>query len=130
MSRMRRGSTKATGATRPLCSYGTKCYRRNPEHLTDQAHPWDEDYLTCCLEKGHSPEFVSIRMLFEWVEMQDEATGTERARATRHWRFGLKSNVWDKTSLTWTTIFGTPWTTMGTASSTSQNSRSSPPRRK
>lgn len=83
MSRMRRGSTKATGATRPLCSYGTKCYRRNPEHLTDQAHPWDEDYLTCCLEKGHSPEFVSIRMLFEWVEMQDEATGTERARATR-----------------------------------------------
>ncbi|CAJ1354610.1 unnamed protein product, partial [Effrenium voratum] len=76
----RKSFTGATMAARSLCSYGTKCYRRNPDHLKQEAHPWDDDYLQCCAAKGISPEFCSIRKLFEWVERKDEhASG----RATR-----------------------------------------------
>eukprot|EP00747_Dinoflagellata_sp_TGD_P096370 gnl/TRDRNA2_/TRDRNA2_166822_c0_seq1.p1 gnl/TRDRNA2_/TRDRNA2_166822_c0~~gnl/TRDRNA2_/TRDRNA2_166822_c0_seq1.p1 ORF type:complete len:325 (+),score=78.91 gnl/TRDRNA2_/TRDRNA2_166822_c0_seq1:137-976(+) len=25
---------------RPICMYGTKCYRKNPAHFTEFAHPW------------------------------------------------------------------------------------------
>eukprot|EP00435_Cladocopium_sp_Y103_P036082 s2886_g9.t1 len=80
-TRMKRLGT-ADGPLRPLCKFGTKCYRRNPEHLKEQAHPWDPDYLACCAACNHSPEFVSIRMLFEWIESRDE-TSAERGRCTR-----------------------------------------------
>eukprot|EP01105_Mastigella_eilhardi_P022172 TRINITY_DN5445_c0_g1_i1.p1 TRINITY_DN5445_c0_g1~~TRINITY_DN5445_c0_g1_i1.p1 ORF type:complete len:581 (+),score=162.40 TRINITY_DN5445_c0_g1_i1:136-1878(+) len=38
-------STSPTSGThngRPLCKYGARCYRKNPQHLADFAHPWRE----------------------------------------------------------------------------------------
>ena len=29
-------------ASKPLCKYGSCCYRKNPEHLRQFAHPSDE----------------------------------------------------------------------------------------
>lgn len=29
---------------RPSCSYGATCYRKNPQHKIDAAHPGDSDY--------------------------------------------------------------------------------------
>eukprot|EP00439_Symbiodinium_sp_Y106_P025900 s846_g3.t1 len=69
---------------RPVCNYGTQCYRRNPEHLKEHSHPWDDDYLFCCEHIGKKPEFCSIRKLFEWA---DNGTG----RATRE---RLESHAW------------------------------------
>ena len=28
-------------ASKPLCKYGSKCYRKNPDHLRRFAHPSD-----------------------------------------------------------------------------------------
>uniref|UniRef100_A0A0K2TLQ9 Putative LOC100680322 [Nasonia vitripennis] n=1 Tax=Lepeophtheirus salmonis TaxID=72036 RepID=A0A0K2TLQ9_LEPSM len=33
-----------TSSNRPSCAYGTSCYRRNPQHRIDEAHPGDSDY--------------------------------------------------------------------------------------
>ena len=30
--------------SRPSCSYGASCYRKNPQHKVDAAHPGDNDY--------------------------------------------------------------------------------------
>merc|ERR1739845_319888 len=30
--------------SRPPCSYGASCYRKNPQHKIDAAHPGDSDY--------------------------------------------------------------------------------------
>ncbi len=30
--------------SRPSCPYGASCYRKNPQHLEDEAHPGDVDY--------------------------------------------------------------------------------------
>eukprot|EP00658_Telonema_sp_P-2_P049060 TRINITY_DN37303_c0_g1_i1.p2 TRINITY_DN37303_c0_g1~~TRINITY_DN37303_c0_g1_i1.p2 ORF type:complete len:106 (+),score=18.94 TRINITY_DN37303_c0_g1_i1:148-465(+) len=27
-------------ASKPICKYGTGCYRKNPQHFVDFAHPW------------------------------------------------------------------------------------------
>eukprot|EP00931_Biecheleriopsis_adriatica_P056344 TRINITY_DN33389_c0_g1_i1.p1 TRINITY_DN33389_c0_g1~~TRINITY_DN33389_c0_g1_i1.p1 ORF type:complete len:478 (-),score=57.01 TRINITY_DN33389_c0_g1_i1:40-1473(-) len=67
-TRMRRSSSSISGSARKLCPYGVKCYRRNPEHLQEVAHPFDNDYLYCCAALGITPEFVSIRKLFEWID--------------------------------------------------------------
>merc|ERR1719343_209420 len=33
-----------TADTRPVCKHGTKCYRQNPAHFVEFAHPWlDEE---------------------------------------------------------------------------------------
>ena len=45
-------STTNTGK-RKSCSYGTSCYRRNPQHRLDEAHPGDNDYKEEILS-GHS----------------------------------------------------------------------------
>lgn len=29
---------------RPQCSFGKSCYRKNPQHKNDEAHPGDDDY--------------------------------------------------------------------------------------
>jgi len=38
--------------TRPSCPYGASCYRKNPKHRDDLAHPEDDDYQ----ESGPSPD--------------------------------------------------------------------------
>lgn len=54
---------------RQVCKYGTKCYRQNPEHLAAEAHPADDDYLDCCRSAKVEPEFISVRKLFEWSDV-------------------------------------------------------------
>jgi len=56
------------GPERKVCAFGTKCYRRNPEHLRDEVHPADDDYMYFCRRAGCQPTFVSIRKLFEWCD--------------------------------------------------------------
>lgn len=29
---------------RPSCAFGNKCYRKNPQHKVEEAHPEDNDY--------------------------------------------------------------------------------------
>ena len=33
-------STPQTSPQKPVCKYGTACYRKNPQHFIDFAHPW------------------------------------------------------------------------------------------
>ena len=35
---------KETSPRRKSCPFGASCYRRNPQHKLDEAHPGDEDY--------------------------------------------------------------------------------------
>lgn len=35
---------KSNDKRRPICSYGTSCYRKNPKHRSEQSHPGDSDY--------------------------------------------------------------------------------------
>ena len=37
-------SEEEPGTLRPSCPFGSACYRRNPQHRIDQAHPGDADY--------------------------------------------------------------------------------------
>ena len=37
-------TTPTTSSKRPKCPFGSKCYRKNPQHKTDQSHPGDSDY--------------------------------------------------------------------------------------
>lgn len=32
------------GKKRPVCQFGSSCYRKNPAHRAEQAHPGDDDY--------------------------------------------------------------------------------------
>jgi hypothetical protein len=31
--------------SKPVCMYGTACYRRNPQHFSEFAHPWRSDII-------------------------------------------------------------------------------------
>ena len=33
---------------RPQCPFGTSCYRKNPQHKIEEAHPGDNDYKVMC----------------------------------------------------------------------------------
>ncbi|CAF1148263.1 unnamed protein product [Rotaria magnacalcarata] len=35
---------KSGGKRRPTCQFGTSCYRKNPNHRSEQSHPGDSDY--------------------------------------------------------------------------------------
>jgi len=40
------GLTSSDSASRrPSCPYGGSCYRQNPQHKADEAHPGDDDYM-------------------------------------------------------------------------------------
>jgi len=69
-SRIRRASSSLSGAAcvRPVCKHGVECYRRNPDHVSAEAHPADADYLDSCRACRMDPVFVSIRKLFEWAD--------------------------------------------------------------
>jgi len=43
---------------RSVCSYGGSCYRKNPQHRVEEAHPGDEDYRDPAAgeEEGERPE--------------------------------------------------------------------------
>jgi len=36
------GDGELEAAELPLCQFGSTCYRKNPDHLREFAHPWDE----------------------------------------------------------------------------------------
>jgi len=38
--------------TRPVCPYGTGCYRKNPVHFKEYAHPWKEGGGTTSISSG------------------------------------------------------------------------------
>ena len=35
---------KPHSSIRPICPFGISCYRKNPQHKIDEAHPGDNDY--------------------------------------------------------------------------------------
>ena len=37
-------ATENSKASRPACPYGAGCYRKNPLHRREEAHPGDDDY--------------------------------------------------------------------------------------
>jgi len=39
-----RQQTKQKQSGRPVCSYGSGCYRKNPRHFEQESHPGDDDY--------------------------------------------------------------------------------------
>lgn len=93
------------GPTRPVCKHGTSCYRRNPEHLAEEAHPADPDYLVSCRQAGVDPEFVSIRKLFEWCDA-DGSGKAKRPEVEKVWSIiqKLGENVADMTEALWQTL--------------------------
>lgn len=76
---LRSKTLTGVGAQRKVCRYGTKCYRSNPKHFEEEAHPADPEYLICCRDQKVEPEFVSVRKLFEWcdVHCSGKVTRTE-----------------------------------------------------
>lgn len=70
------GTRSIDGSYRKVCKHGTKCYRRNPEHLAQEAHPADKDYLDCCREAGLEPEFISKRQFFHWCDSSGSGKAT------------------------------------------------------
>eukprot|EP00401_Gymnodinium_catenatum_P075126 CAMPEP_0117514204 /NCGR_PEP_ID=MMETSP0784-20121206/29949_1 /TAXON_ID=39447 /ORGANISM="" /LENGTH=580 /DNA_ID=CAMNT_0005309993 /DNA_START=105 /DNA_END=1847 /DNA_ORIENTATION=- len=68
MTSLLRRSTTTNEVLRKVCDHGTRCYRINPQHLAECAHPADQDYLDCCRQEGVDPEFVSMRMLFNFLD--------------------------------------------------------------
>ena len=39
---------------RPSCAFGNKCYRKNPQHKVEEAHPGDHDYTVSHLNTCHN----------------------------------------------------------------------------
>ena len=46
--------------SKPLCKYGSKCYRKNPEHLRRFSHPLTSDDDKCSSDESPGPA-VRIR---------------------------------------------------------------------
>uniref|UniRef100_A0A1I8MB37 PBZ-type domain-containing protein n=1 Tax=Musca domestica TaxID=7370 RepID=A0A1I8MB37_MUSDO len=38
------GESSTQAVARPSCEYGQECYRTNPNHRVEKAHPGDDDY--------------------------------------------------------------------------------------
>lgn len=51
------------------CPLGTKCKRRDNEHLAAAAHPFDPDYAHLCACAGMEVEEPSLLGLFQWVDV-------------------------------------------------------------
>merc|ERR1719204_1004370 len=49
-------SKEAPTAKRPSCPFGASCYRKNPAHRQDHAHPGDRDFLQDSDENENKPE--------------------------------------------------------------------------
>lgn len=98
-------SSACAGPARAVCNHGTKCYRRNPEHNEKLSHPGDPDYLRCCREAGKTPEFVSIRKLFEWCDAS-RTSNVSREEITPVWDViqKLGEGVGDLDDDMWNTI--------------------------
>mmetsp|Transcript_30771 Transcript_30771/g.56845 ORF Transcript_30771/g.56845 Transcript_30771/m.56845 type:complete len:553 (+) Transcript_30771:158-1816(+) len=57
---------------RTACPDGTRCKLRNKfDHLLEQAHPFDPDYIDACRECGMEAEEASLRGLFRWTDYDD-----------------------------------------------------------
>eukprot|EP00930_Biecheleria_cincta_P088657 TRINITY_DN7790_c0_g1_i1.p1 TRINITY_DN7790_c0_g1~~TRINITY_DN7790_c0_g1_i1.p1 ORF type:complete len:497 (-),score=62.48 TRINITY_DN7790_c0_g1_i1:44-1534(-) len=106
-SRLRRSvsSLSGDGNFRPVCKHGVKCYRRNPDHLKQEAHPADVDYLSCCRAQNLEPEFVSIRKMFEWVDEDAHGKAT-RENLAKVWPLiqSYGEGVPDLTDDLWNTL--------------------------
>lgn len=70
-----------TFTARPICKHGAKCYRRNPQHLSEESHPFEGDYLHQCRLSGTKPEIISIRQLFMWCDEGSFGKVTREAMA-------------------------------------------------
>jgi len=61
---------RAPAAWRPICKLGAKCtLRMDPAHLEAEAHVWDPDYQDLCEQHGIEPLEASLRVLFDWVDL-------------------------------------------------------------
>ena len=45
-------SSKPQKPARKSCPYGASCYRKNPVHRVDEAHPGDDDYKDPAQDDG------------------------------------------------------------------------------
>lgn len=100
--RMSYHRSMTTNSARPVCKHGAKCYRRNPQHLLDEAHPADPDYLSCCRHNNHAPEFISIRKLFEWCDISGGGKAT-RDEVNKIWELlqSMGEGIGDLTDELW-----------------------------
>eukprot|EP00929_Paragymnodinium_shiwhaense_P051825 TRINITY_DN26018_c0_g1_i1.p1 TRINITY_DN26018_c0_g1~~TRINITY_DN26018_c0_g1_i1.p1 ORF type:complete len:534 (-),score=113.57 TRINITY_DN26018_c0_g1_i1:98-1699(-) len=63
-------SSRRLSSSKPACGHGTKCTKRDEDHLTGFVHPFDgEEYKTACELDGLTPEEPSLRGLFNWVDI-------------------------------------------------------------
>eukprot|EP00928_Gymnodinium_smaydae_P071776 TRINITY_DN55264_c0_g1_i1.p1 TRINITY_DN55264_c0_g1~~TRINITY_DN55264_c0_g1_i1.p1 ORF type:complete len:535 (+),score=111.44 TRINITY_DN55264_c0_g1_i1:83-1606(+) len=83
-SSLRHQRTADLSGSRPVCKYGTECFRRNPVHLDAESHPADDDYIYCCRAAGVQPQFVTLRRVFEWCD-KDGHGRTRRDELEKVW---------------------------------------------
>lgn len=74
---LRTGTIGSDVKVRQVCKYGTECKRKNPQHLEESAHPADDDYLYQCRTSGNTPEFISVRRLFDWCDTNGSGKATK-----------------------------------------------------
>jgi len=77
---------------RHACQYGSKCYRKNLEHLRQYAHPGDRNYrmgmVIFDVRKGVPvpPEFLTLRELFNYCD-PDESGHLSKEEFESAWNF-------------------------------------------
>eukprot|EP00929_Paragymnodinium_shiwhaense_P107489 TRINITY_DN7360_c0_g1_i1.p1 TRINITY_DN7360_c0_g1~~TRINITY_DN7360_c0_g1_i1.p1 ORF type:complete len:543 (+),score=63.90 TRINITY_DN7360_c0_g1_i1:94-1722(+) len=63
------GKTPDTPLRTRACPAGSKCRDRSEAHLSDLAHPLDEDYAMCCTKTpGVKAETLSLKVIFDWMD--------------------------------------------------------------
>lgn len=62
-------SPKGKHSWRPICHEGAMCKLRTRQHLMSFSHPTDEDYKASCKAAGIEYEPPSLRVLFEWADV-------------------------------------------------------------
>merc|ERR1719160_2262084 len=77
------GGARPTKKVRVACPKGSRCRRRDKEHLDAEAHPLDADYAECCAKSKVEAEQLSLKVIFDWTDVdgsgklsKDELAGT------------------------------------------------------
>lgn len=90
---------------RPSCSFGAKCYRKNPQHRKDEAHPGDVDWADPSLgATTRAAAVASTTPIIKPTTITDEdADGPEEATNSDNrpvCRFGAPFNIGQKIIVT------------------------------
>ena len=61
-------SSQPNADTRISCPFGINCYRKNPQHKIDEAHPGDVDYIVSSLDMLQSTTVTFSFLISKTVE--------------------------------------------------------------